>query len=86
VIFVEKTHQPEQKVQRTIISIFDMLRCAAPFKNLCIGNLLQTFRSAAADAGGLKVSPLQKVKPFCPEPGETFFTQRQVKPFLHGTR
>jgi len=57
-MFVEKTHQPEQKVQRTIISIFDMLRCAAPFKNLCIGNLLQTFRGAAAGTGGLKVSPL----------------------------
>jgi len=40
-----------------------MLRCAAPFKYFCITNLLQTFRGAAADTGGLKVSPFQKVKP-----------------------
>jgi len=50
-----------------------MLRCAAPFKHFCITNLLQTFRGAAADAGGLKVSPLQKVKPL--------FGVHKVSPF-----
>ncbi len=51
-----------------------MLRCAAPFKYFCITNLLQTFRGAAADTGGLKVSPFQKVKPL--------FGVQKVKPLI----
>ena len=58
-----------------------MLRCAAPSKTYK-RQYLQTFRGAAACTGGLKVSPLQKVKPFRVwikgftfAKGETFFLE-----------